>query len=227
MSFRLAITQRVVKHQAYAERRDALSQDWPAYLSAVLPGAVILPLPNRPDGVKGFVEELDISGAILTGGNNWGEAPERDETESRLVSECRARALPVLGICRGLQVLNFLLGGTIETDLESRTRTKHVIRNHPVTLCGAQFLRMAGADRLEVNSYHDQGVMHEGLAGDCTAFALTEDAVVEGFHHIREPILAVQWHPERPDPAAAFDRALITRLFTDGAWWLESQRRSA
>ncbi len=43
MSFRLAISQRVVENQAYAERRDALSQDWLAYLSAVLPGAVILP----------------------------------------------------------------------------------------------------------------------------------------------------------------------------------------
>lgn len=227
MSFRLAITQRVVENQAYAERRDALSQDWSAYLSAALPGAVILPLPNRPEGVEGFVEELDISGAILTGGNDWGAAPERDQTESRLVSECRARALPVLGVCRGLQALNFLLGGTIETDLESRTKTKHAAGNHRVTLRGAQFLRMAGADRLEVNSYHDRGVMHEGLAGDCTAFALTDDAVVEGFHHDREPILAVQWHPERPGPAAAFDRALIARLFAHGAWWRDSQRRSA
>lgn len=69
--------------------------------------------------------------------------------------------------------------------------------------------------------------MHEGLARDCTAFALTDDAVVEGFHHDREAILAVQWHPERPDPAAAFDRALIARLFADGAWWRDSQRRSA
>lgn len=227
MSFRLAITQRVVENQAYAERRDALSQDWPAYLSAALPGAVILPLPNRPEGVEGFVEELDISGAILTGGNDWGAAPERDQTESRLVSECRARALPVLGVCRGLQALNFLLGGTIETDLESRTKTKHIASNHLVTLCGAQFLQMAGADKLEVNSYHDQGVTHDGLAGDCTAFALADDAVVEGFHHLREPILAVQWHPERPGPAAAFDQALITRLFADGAWWRDSQRRSA
>lgn len=227
MSLRLAITQRVVENQAYAERRDALSQDWLAYLSAALPGAVILPLPNRPQGVEGFVEELDISGAILTGGNDWGEAPERDQTESRLVSECRARALPVLGVCRGLQALNFLLGGTIETDLESRTKTKHIASNHLVTLCGAQFLQMAGADKLEVNSYHDQGVTHDGLAGDCTAFALADDAVVEGFHHLREPILAVQWHPERPGPAAAFDQALITRLFADGAWWWDFQRRSA
>ncbi len=135
--------------------------------------------------------------------------------------------MPVLGVCRGLQVINFLIGGTIEADLESRTKTKHVASNHPVALRGAQFLRMAGADRLEVNSYHDQGVRHDGLAGDCTAFALADDAVVEGFHHVREPILAVQWHPERPDPAAAFDRALITRLFADRAWWWESQRRSA
>ena len=213
---RLAITQRVVVSETYPERRDALSQDWAKYIAEIFSEAHLVPLLNRPESAVAALSALDIGGVILTGGNNLEDAPERDETESRVIAACRQRGTPLLGVCRGLQMLNVALGGTVEMNARVRTKTEHVAANHVVTLHGTPFVDLAGTAELEVNSFHDCAVFGDGLAPRCEAFALASDGVVEGFRHASEPILAVQWHPERPNPASDFDRGLITRFLRNG-----------
>ena len=69
---------------------------------------------------------------------------------------------------------------------------------------------------LQVNSFHDQGVRTEGLAPSLSVFAYADDGrVVEGLFHEREPIIGIQWHPERPGAPAKLDRHLIVPLFKD------------
>ena len=213
---RIAITQRVVTAGGHGERRDALSQDWARYLALALPGVALLPVPNYPEGLDSFLGQHVIEGAVFSNGNDWGEAPERDETERRLLVWCRTRRVPVLGVCRGLQALNLLLGGRIEPIVEARTGERHAAVDHEVSVSGDAFVGLAGAPRITVNSYHRQGVLGDGLAPDCAAFAASGAGLIEGFHHRAEPLLAVQWHPERNNPAAAFDAALLGGLFLEG-----------
>lgn len=215
---RIAITMRQVTEPRFGEVRDAISLDWVNYLSANWPDMILLPLPNRPELVDGWAEALDIEAALLTNGNDWGSAPERDETETRLVNWCRRRNRPVLGACRGMQAINAMFGGSIDPDIKCAAGQSHAGVTHQITLSDPVFADMADARFLQVNSYHDQGVTRSGLASDLHPFAMAGE-VVEGCHHRSEAILAIQWHPERPDGPTAFDRRLIDRFLSQGAFW--------
>jgi putative glutamine amidotransferase len=217
---RIAISQRIVENAAYPERRDALDQEWARYLHCVLPAAVLIPAPNALESVQTWIESVSPDALILTGGNDWGSAVDRDRTETELVRWCRARSRPILGVCRGLHVLNALLGGGLCPDLEGRTGRRHVAEDHAVRITGRPFEQWAGSS-LTVNSFHEQGVLEEQLAEGLRAFALADAGVVEGLVHAREPIVAVQWHPERPNPARDFDLRLLADFFGKGALWSE------
>ena len=217
---RVAISQCIVENASYPERRDALDQEWARYLFRVLPDAVLIPAPNALESVQTWIESVSPDALILTGGNDWGSAVDRDRTETELVRWCRARSRPILGVCRGLHVLNTLLGGGLCPDLEGRTGRRHVAEDHAITITGRPFEEWAGSS-LIVNSFHAQGVLEEQLAEGLHAFALADAGVVEGLVHAREPILAVQWHPERPNRARDFDLRLLADFFAKGALWSE------
>ena len=210
---RIAVTQRVIDNTTYPERRDGLAQDWGIWLGRVFPQAAALAVPNRSDGLDAWFEAANPDAIVLTGGNDWGDAPERDATERLLVARARNAGLPVLGVCRGLQALNIMLGGEVVQDLPAVTEQEHVARNHMVSLNGPVIASLTGEDEIMVNSYHGQGVTKSGVADRLVVFAEAADDVFEGVYHMDEPIVAVQWHPERHSPSAEFDVALATALF--------------
>lgn len=216
---RIAVTQRVVDNASYPEPRDALAQDWATWLATVAPEAALLAVPNRPDGVDVWWAAVRPEALVLSGGNDWGSAPARDATETRLLAKARKEGLPVLAVCRGLQAVNVLFGGALIRDVGTRTGAKHVAADHPVTLDGSAIAGMASGRSLTVNSFHNQGVGVDGVASGFSVFATAADGIVEGMAHQREPILAVQWHPERASPSAAFDTAIARALLTKGAFW--------
>jgi N5-(cytidine 5'-diphosphoramidyl)-L-glutamine hydrolase len=217
---RVGVTTRRITDPKFSEIRDALSRDWSAYLVQTWPNIIPIPILNMADRVEDWAYELQLDAVILTNGNNWGEDLERDESESRLVGWCRENAVPVLGVCRGLQALNAMLGGRVEASTPDPSSMSHAGTCHEVSLVDQTIAEMAQADRISVNSYHDQCVTEQGLAAELVPFALAEDGVVEGFYHRTDPILAVQWHPERPGALASFDKKLIERLWADGLFWI-------
>lgn len=216
---RLAITQRVVEETAYPERRDALSQEWPALFARLSPEAVLLPVPNRPESAAGWMEAAGPDALILTGGNDWGEAQERDDTERRLVEAARRAGLPILGVCRGMQVLNVLFGGSLAGNVAAVTGSDHVAVRHSVRLTAPAFERLAGTGKLKVNSFHRQGVTPDRLSKTLSAFAESPDGVVEGLFHPSEAVLGLQWHPERPGSSETFDADLIRRILRGDVFW--------
>ena len=216
---RIAVTQRVVNNNTYPERRDALAQDWASWLARVFPRSAAMAVPNRPDGLDAWYDAAGPDALVMTGGNDWGDAPERDEVECQLVGRARENALPILGVCRGMQVLNIILGGKVITDLGSVTEEQHIAQDHPVRLSGTMPASFAREDEITVNSYHGQGITKSGVAESMVVFAETADGVVEGFYHQEEPIVAIQWHPERQSPSAEFDANLVRTLFERGAFW--------
>lgn len=127
-----------------------------------------------------------------------GVDPARDEMDFGFFARYYAMERPILGICRGHQVVNVALGGSLiqhiaTTDLHTRSGDADKI--HPTRAAAGGFLAPLYGTRFAANSSHHQAVdrLGDGLA----ALQWSEDGVVEGFAHRTLPILGVQWHPER------------------------------
>lgn len=198
--------------------------------SAGVTPLVVPPLMNAAAAVR----VLDgVSGLVLTGGEDvdprhYGEAahPElgpvnsaRDDTELALVSAARDRGLPTLAICRGIQIVNVALGGSLVQDLPSQRSDvgahelddERASRVHGVSLDPASRLAsILGAHSVGVNSIHHQAIDRLGHSVQVNARA--DDGVIEGMES-SDPqwwMVAVQWHPEElistPEP---WDRRLF------------------
>ena len=216
---RIGITMRVVENVSYAETRDAISRDWSNYLTQVFPEAIVIPLLNQPERIEEIISELRIGGIIFSSGNDWGDSPERDKTERRILEYCKQRKIPVMGVCRGLQAINVIFGGQLVQSLLEAGKGNHVGSQHKVRIVVSPFNEWGKDNEILVNSYHEQGVLCEGLAENLKAFAITDNGIVEGFFHRFSPIMGIQWHPERKNPETIFDRRLIRKLFDKGVFW--------
>jgi putative glutamine amidotransferase len=146
---------------------------------------------------------------------------ERDGAELALVAAAREQGLPVLGVCRGLQLVNVAMGGTLWQDLPTerpgpidhdpggaRDACTHDVRFAP----GSRVARALATERCAVNSLHHQAV--RDLAPGLVATAWTDDGLVEAVEGTDGPwLLAVQWHPEELEvtgvPGQGVIRALV------------------
>jgi putative glutamine amidotransferase len=195
----------------------ALSDDYAHGVEAAGGLPVVIPYLQQTADIDALTERLD--GLLLAGGEDmdpawYGEAPhvglgtvipERDSLEARLFERMMAQGKPILGICRGIQVINALLGGTLYQDLprEWPGRIQHsqkARRNHET-----HALRLDPASRLyrllgepvsiRCNSFHHQAVRRLGQG--LRAVAWDEEGLIEAVEHETYPfLLAVQWHPE-------------------------------
>ena len=120
--------------------------------------------------------------------------PRRDEEELRLLALFTAAGKPVLGICRGLQVINVFFGGTLVQDLPGHNAVDGADRLHPVRTAPS-LLRTLYDSCPVVNSAHHQAA--DRLGCGLEAVQWTADGVVEALCHRTAPVWAVQWHPER------------------------------
>jgi putative glutamine amidotransferase len=192
------------------------------------------PVPLRTDAASWTAEIHTLRGLVLTGGNavdprRYGQVneglcrtviPQRDELELEALRYCRERGLPVLAVCRGMQLLNVACGGSMLQDLPI-TAVEHEAageesRFHPIELsAGTKLDELAGGrGRLRVNSRHHQGLRIEHVAPGLRVSGIAPDGVVEGLEAAGEPFLiGVQFHPERPgevpEMAGLFD-ALVS-----------------
>lgn len=124
---------------------------------------------------------------------------ERDWRERQLIGLAVEKKIPILGICRGIQLLNVVFGGDLIQDIgASHSMTQGQYRLHLTrTLPGSQLNRLYGAEPV-TNSGHHQVIGR--LASGFQATQWAWDGVIEGIEHLTLPILAVQWHPEQLCP---------------------------
>jgi putative glutamine amidotransferase len=204
----IAISSRITEAGNYVEPRNSLAMDWDGYSDTL----EILPviIPNGYSDATAYFRNLKIDGLILSGGNNIVPAlfgadyeasdayPERDETEYKLIEYCLEKDLPILGVCRGMQILNVYFGGTLTQGIQN-----HVNKNHRLNISG--FQKYFGESH-EVNSFHNFGIYRGNLADDLEVFAECEDGVIEGFSHKKSRVAGIQWHPERKPGDSLTDR---------------------
>lgn len=123
-----------------------------------------------------------------------GIDPDRDRDELYLIRRFLELGKPIWGICRGHQVINIALGGTLIQDIPGHTQVDSIDRVHSVRVTHP-FLRTLYGDSFVSNSAHHQAVdrLGEGLTATC----VSEDGIIEGFIHENGRVLGVQFHPER------------------------------
>ncbi len=163
----------------------------------------------------------DLRGLVLSGGGDVDPArynapphPElkhisrkRDDLELELIREALAADLPILGICRGLQILNVACGGTLHQHIDGHRNVEHTVRAVP----GSRVAIFVGEDDYVVNSRHHQaaGRIGEGLVVTATAGEVVE-ALEAPDHRF---VVAVQWHPEDRIAVAGCRDLRIFRAF--------------
>lgn len=203
------------------EEVDLHLSEYPKGIAAV--GGLPVQLTREAEPVD-MVSRLD--GLVMTGGADpdpalYGEEPHpelgeiergRDEWELGLIRAALDRRLPMLCVCRGAQLLNIALGGTLvqhldESDTHALWATHRTHRCHTVRVSPGSRLESLYGDNIATNSLHHQAVGRPGAGVIVTGRA--EDDVIEGFELADRPeVLAVQWHPEmlaeQPDPAFAW-----------------------
>lgn len=193
------------------------------YVNCVLAsGGLPFLLPYLPEGeCSNLLLEL-LDGLVLSGGGDvdpcyfnqepfpgCGEiTPERDAFEIKLVQMALARDLPILGICRGMQVLNIAAGGDIYQDINSQLTAvfKHFQQapaaypTHSIEILpGTRLAAIAGAGRKRVNSFHHQAVNR--VAPGFVVAAVAGDGVIEALEAPQKTfVLGVQWHVESMYP---------------------------
>lgn len=219
---RIGITQRVVYVERIKERRDVLDQRWYDFAHAL--GVMLIPIPNNLKKPSRYVEELEIDGLIFSGGNNIGfqgteifneksieaddVAYERDKTEIDLIEWAEKDNKPIIGICRGMQVLNAYFGGSL-----SQVNTKqHVAKEHTLEFIEGEF-KNHYLEELVVNSYHNWGILLDGLAKTLHPLATYGKSEVEAFKHRQFPFTGIMWHPERYSDFRNGDLLLFRKVF--------------
>lgn len=140
-----------------------------------------------------------LYGAVIT----WAAplSPHRDEIEAQLVGWALAEAKPLLGICRGHQMIAAVAGGTLYQDLEAEAGVPHKLPAHRVRLDTRSRLGKLLGGWGHVNSYHHQAVATPPPGWRVVAEGF--DGVVEAIEHPTLPVLSVQWHPESLHDAGA------------------------
>lgn len=169
----------------------------------------------------------DISGLLLPGGGDiepwrYGEPdtacrsmqPERDALEWALLQQAAALEIPVLGICRGMQMINVFCGGTLIQHCDGHDALHGTDRLHEVHAAPSFLSSLYGASQV-VNSAHHQAVKH--LGRHLHAIQWAHDGIIEAIQHENLPMFGVQWHPERlcgpMARAGAVDGSLLLRAF--------------
>lgn len=209
---RIGITQRVDIVERYDERRDCLDQNWNRFFGKL--GYIGIPLPNIQEQPVEFLNSLSLDGIVLSGGNTpgfLGDVPdvalERDRFETVVLTWACSKGIPVLGVCRGFQMINHYFGGGLSPV------HGHVAVRHPVT---AHERHHPFCAYTEVNSFHRFGVLTDELGKGLISLMAAEGGIVEAARHERLPWIAIMWHPEREQPFLHLDMELISMLFGKG-----------
>ena len=205
----IAVTQRVEENSSSNERRDALDQRWAEFLISI----DLLPvlLPNQLSCAKKILKTNHIEGVLLTGGNSLvrygGNAPERDELEFFLLDWAMKKNIPLLGVCRGMQIIQ----DNFENNLEKVSN--HVGTRHSLIANDGCRLSNVLKSLPDVNAFHDFGTRE--VSGNLLSVGTSLDGVVMAVEHNEKKVFGVMWHSERENLFREQEKNLFRKVFSE------------
>ena len=188
------------EHQLFRHYTEAL---------AAAGGLPLLALEAEQEDAARLVDLAD--GLLLTGGvdvdpRHYGEAPmpacgapdpARDRLELLLIRAFAQAGRPIFGICRGLQILNVALGGSLIQDIPGQLKKNHTYNSiHPATAVPGSLIHRLFGNTFTLNSLHHQSLKKLGRGLRATVHS-EDGLIVEAAEHTTLPMFGVQWHPER------------------------------
>ncbi len=206
----IAITQRLVENNNYYEIRDALDIRWAEFLDNLdyLP----ILLPTNYD-FKKYFKLIEIKGIILSGGNDlsiWSEdklSQKRDIFEKEIIEFAIKEDIPILGVCRGMQII----ADYFNSDFEKVKG--HVGINHKIEVYNNSEFKVYLKKLDYVNSYHNYGIRK--IPDGFILSAKSEDGVIEAIENKEQNIFCQMWHPERQNPFNENEMMIIKKLFKE------------
>jgi len=188
----VAVSQRVDAIPERGENRDALDQRLSTFITEC--GGLAVPVPNALTACNVldlWLDRVQPAAIILSGGNDIGQCLSRDLTERHLLDHALKRNLPVLGICRGMQMMAVWAGGGLKL-VDGHVQSRHLLSGE-----------IAGT----VNSFHNFSL--DGCPDGFNVLATSEDGEIEAVRHHKLRWEGWMWHPERCPQFASSD---INRL---------------
>lgn len=195
----VAITLRIDTHKDICEERDALDRRWASFLKAC--SLYPIYIPNNLEVAKLLIENIELTGIILSGGNTLsifeeGDAPARDDVEFFLIEWAIKHNKRLLGVCRGMQCIQSFHNIPLE-EIKGHVKINHLVKGKT-------------RDRV-VNSYHKYGTF--STSKDFDVLFRSSDGLVEAIAHTQKSIKAIMWHPERMSPFDLKDISLFKEFF--------------
>ncbi|PAF48839.1 hypothetical protein BKH41_04215 [Helicobacter sp. 12S02232-10] len=192
----IGITQRLEENPSYYEIREALSCEWGEFFNDLdfLPLSYSVPFER-------YVEK--INAVIFSGGNDlYALNPQtinkkRDAYETKIIKHCLKKKLPLLGICRGAQMIAHFFDSTL------CQKNHHITPAHPIVL-------LEDNNEYDVNSYHNFAITK--LGENLIPLALGKDGSIEAYQHNSLPIFGIMWHIER-EKTQTFPSQMIWKNF--------------
>jgi gamma-glutamyl-gamma-aminobutyrate hydrolase PuuD len=204
VAFLVGVTQRIDVNESTGEVRDAIDQK--LFLWLIESGFLPVQIPNGlikcAGALEKWMEAIKPRAVVLSGGNDINHFASRDLTERYLLAWCEKNRIPILGICRGLEMMALYAGSTLQR-VEGHVRTRHELTFQGID---CDFPK-------NVNSYHNW------VLGNCPSgfvtMALSEDGSIEAIKHQELPWEGWMWHPEREFPFHPTDTKRIKKLFNE------------
>ena len=192
---KIGITQRVLNFEN--QSIDKLDDEWLDFLDKCNIDFELIPNDNKIIN-ENYLKKF--SGIILSGGNSLvscgGDAPNRDQVEKKIFRWAIKKNVPILGVCRGMQVIQEVYG------LKLKRVYGHVKKRQTIRVDDNLY---------RTNSYHNYGTKKTCM--DLKVFANSDDGVVKAFYVTNKKIVGIMWHPERMSPFKDYDLNLFKNFF--------------